>query len=52
MKRITKHFKKLELINDQFYEVELGKPENEQEEPTILGFFILQYAELILLQLY
>ena len=32
-------FKRLSYMNDQMYEVELVKPETEQEEPTIVGFF-------------
>ena len=49
----TKLFKRLDHINDQFYEVELAKAEIEHKEPTIIvGFFILQYAELIMLELY
>ena len=48
----TKFFKRLDHIKDQFYEVELAKAEIEHREPIIVGFFILQYAELIMLELY
>ena len=48
----TKLFKRLDHINDQSYEVELAKAEIEQGEPTIVGFFILQYAKLRMLELY
>ena len=48
----TKFFKRLDHINDQFYEVELAKAEIEQREPIIVGFFILQYAKLRMLELY
>ena len=49
---ITKIFKRLDHINDQLYEVELAKAEIEHREPIIVGFFILQYAKLIMLELY
>ena len=45
-------FKRLNHITDQLYEVELVKPEIEQREPIIVGFFILQYAKLRMLELY
>ena len=48
----TKFFKRLDHINDQLYEVELAKAEIEHREPIIVGFFILQYAELRMLELY
>ena len=48
----TKLFKRLDHINDQLYEVELVKTEIEHREPIIVGFFILQYAELRMLELY
>ena len=48
----TKIFKRLDHINDQLYEVELAKAEIEHREPIIVGFFILQYAKLRLLELY
>ena len=48
----TKLFKRLEHINDQLYEVELAKSEIEHREPIIVGFFILQYAKLRMLELY
>ena len=34
------------------YEVELAKAQIEQKEPAIVGFFILQYAKLRMLELY
>ena len=34
------------------YEVELVNSENEQREPIIVGFFILQYAQLRVLELF
>ena len=43
---IRKMLKRLGHINDQLYEVELVKSEIEQEQPFIVGFFILQYAKL------
>ena len=48
----TKLFKRLDHINDQLYEVELTKAEIEHREPVIVGFFILQYAKLRMLELY
>ena len=48
----TKFFKRLDHINDQLYEVELSKAEIERREPIIVGFFILQYAKLRMLELY
>ena len=49
---ITKLLKRLDHINDQLYEVELAKAETEHREPLIVGFFILQYAKLRMLELY
>ena len=48
----TKLFKRLDHINDQLYEVEMAKAEIEHREPIIVGFFILQYAKLRMLELY
>ena len=45
-------FKRLNHITDQLYEVELVKSETEHREPVIVGFFILQYAKLRMLELY
>ena len=45
-------FKSLGKINDQFYEEELTKSELQLKEPIILGLFILQYANLRMLELY
>ena len=45
-------FKSLDHINDQLYDVELTKAEIEHRETIIVGFFILQYAELRMLELY
>ena len=47
-----KIFKRLDHINDQLYEVELAKAEIEHRETIIVGFFILQYAKLRMLELY
>ena len=48
----TKFFKRLDHINDQLYEVELAKAEIEHREPIVVGFFILQYAKLRMLEFY
>ena len=45
-------FKKLDHVNNSLYEVELAKAQIEHKEPTIVGFFILQYAKLRMLELY
>ena len=45
-------FKRLDHINDQLYEIELAKAEIEHTQLTIVGFFILQYAEHRMLKLY
>ena len=44
-------FKQLNFITDQLYEVKLVKSEIEHREPIIIGFFILQYAKLRMLEL-
>ena len=48
----SKLFKRLNHITDQLYEVELVKSEIEHREPIIVGFFILQYAKLRMVELY
>ena len=48
----TKLFKRLNFTTDPFYEVEFVKSEIEHREPIIVGFFILQYAKLRMLELY
>ena len=48
----SKMFKRLNDITDQLYEVQLVKSEIEHREPIIVGFFILQYAKLGMLELY
>ena len=47
----TNVFKCLDHINDHLYEAQLAKAEVEHREPIIVGFFILQYAKLRLLEL-
>ena len=39
-------------MNNSLYEVELAKAQIEHKEPIIVGFSILQYAKLRLLELY
>ena len=48
----SKLFKKLDHVNNSQYEVELAKAQIEHKEPIIVGFFILQYAKLRMLELY
>ena len=45
-------FKRPNQITDELFEVELVKSEIEHREPIIVGFFILQYAKLRMLELY
>ena len=47
-----KLFKKLDHVNNSLYEVELAKAQIEHKEPIVVGFFILQYAKLRMLELY
>ena len=49
---ISHLFKKLDHVNNSLYEVELAKAQIELKEPIIVGFFILQYAKLRMLELY
>ena len=39
-------------MNNSLYEVELAKAQLERKEPILVGFFILQYEKLRLLELY
>ena len=39
-------------MNNSLYEVELAKAQIEHKEPIIVGFFILKYAKLRMLELY
>ena len=48
----SKLFKRLDHLNNSLYEVELAKAEIEHKQPIIVGFFILQYAKLRMVQLY
>ena len=48
----NKLFEQLNFITDQLYEIELVKSEFEHREPIIVGFFILQYAKLRMLEFY
>ena len=48
----SKLFKKLDHVNNSLYEVELAKAQIEHKQPIIVGFFILQYAKLRMLELY
>ena len=47
-----KLFKRLDRLNNSLYEVELAKAQVEHRKPIIVGFFILQYAKLRMLELY
>ena len=48
---IKKLFNKLDHENNALYELELPKAQIENKEPIIVGFFILQYAKLRMLEL-
>ena len=48
----SKLFKKPDHVNNSLYGVELAKAQIEHKEPIIVGFFILQYAKLRMLELY
>ena len=48
----TKLSKRLDHIKDQFYEVDLAKAEIQHRQPIIVGFFLLQYGKLRMLELY
>ena len=50
--RISELFKKLDHVNNSLCEVELAKAQTEHKEPIIVGFFILQYGKLRMLELY
>ena len=45
-------FKRLNIIDEKLYEVEPVKSAIEHREPKIVGFFILQYAKLRMLELF
>ena len=45
-------FRRLNSVSRDIYEVELVKSTIEHREPIIVGFFILQYAKLRMLELY
>ena len=49
---ISKLFKMLDHMNNSLYEVEITKAQIEHKKPNIVGFIILQYAELQMLELY
>ena len=48
----SKLFKKLDHVNNSLFEVELAKAQIQHKEQIIVGFFILQYAKLRMLELY
>ena len=47
----NKLFKKIGHVNNSLFEVELTKAQVEHKKPSIVGFFILQYAKLRMLEL-
>ena len=48
----NKMFKRLRDITDDLYEIESVKAKVEHKEPIVVGFFILQYAKLRMLEFY
>ena len=48
----SKQFKRVGYIDNQLYEMEVVKSKYEQKETISVGFFILQYAKLRMLELY
>ena len=48
----SKLLRKLNLVNDVLFQVELEKAEIEHEEPIIVGFSIFYYAKRSMLELY
>ena len=47
-----KLFRRLNNVSKELYKIKLVKSKIEHREPLIVGFFILQYAKLRLLELY
>ena len=47
-----KMFKHLNNVSKEIYEVQLAKSKIEHQKPITVGFFILQYAKLRMLELY
>ena len=47
-----RNFKNLNVLPSSIYEVEMVKPEVNHKEPIIVGFFILQYGKLTMLQMF
>ena len=45
-------FRRLNNVSTDIYEVELAKITVEHREPIVVGFFILQYGKLRMLELY
>ena len=48
----SKLFIKLDHVDNSLYEAELAKAQIEHRKPILVGFFILQYAKLRILELY
>ena len=48
----SKLFRKLDQMNFALYEVELSNARIEHKQPSLVGFFFLQYAKLQILGLY
>ena len=48
----SKLVRRLDHVNNSLYEVDLAKAQIEHKEPFTVGFFILQYAKLRMLELF
>jgi hypothetical protein len=48
----SKRFRKYNALNDSIHEITLAKQKIVHREPIVVGFFILQYAKLRMLELY
>ena len=46
------NFKNLDIITNSVYEVEMYKNQIKMDNPIQIGFFILQYAKLCMLEFY
>ena len=48
----SSNFKNLDIITNSVYEVEMYKNQVKMHNPIQIGFFILQYAKLCMLEFY
>ena len=48
----NKHFRQLDVVTDNAYEIEMGKGVVTYTLPLHIGFIVYQYAKLLMLQFY